>query len=85
MRELKGLVPDAETIVREVSPRPLIVDAALELNCQVIIIPTVVQGWRTFFWAALLSTLSGTAGYLCSQFARGRNSLVAVPSVYSFQ
>lgn len=27
MRELKGLVPDAETIVREASPRPVIVDA----------------------------------------------------------
>ncbi len=40
MRELKVLVPDAETIVREASPRPVIVDAALELNCQMIVMGT---------------------------------------------
>lgn len=40
MAELKALVPDAETVVREASPRPAIVDAALELNCQMIVMGT---------------------------------------------
>lgn len=40
MRELKALVPDAETIVREASPRPVIVEAAVELNCQMIVMGT---------------------------------------------
>lgn len=35
MGALKQLVPDAETLIREASPRPAIVDAALELNCQI--------------------------------------------------
>jgi nucleotide-binding universal stress UspA family protein len=37
MGEFKALIPDAETVVREASPRPVIVDAALELNCQIIV------------------------------------------------
>jgi nucleotide-binding universal stress UspA family protein len=40
MDQLKGLAPDAETLVREASPRPAIVDAALELNCQMIVMGT---------------------------------------------
>jgi len=40
MAELKALMPDAETVVREASPRPAIVDAALELNCQMIVMGT---------------------------------------------
>ena len=40
MDGLKQLMPDAETLVREGSPRPAIVDAALELNCQMIIMGT---------------------------------------------
>jgi nucleotide-binding universal stress UspA family protein len=40
MGELKALIPDAQTDVREGSPRPAIVDAALELNCQMIIMGT---------------------------------------------
>jgi universal stress protein A len=40
MEELKALIPDAETVVREASPRPVIVDAALELNCQLIVMGT---------------------------------------------
>jgi nucleotide-binding universal stress UspA family protein len=40
MGELKALIPDAQTVVREASPRPVIVDAALELNCQMIIMGT---------------------------------------------
>ena len=40
MDEVKRLVPDAETFIREASPRPAIVDAALELNCQMIIMGT---------------------------------------------
>jgi nucleotide-binding universal stress UspA family protein len=40
MSELKALVPNAETVVREASPRPAIVDAALELNCQMIVMGT---------------------------------------------
>ena len=40
MDGLKQLIPDAETWVREGSPRPAIVDAALELKCQMIIMGT---------------------------------------------
>ncbi len=40
MGELKALIPDAQTVVREASPRPAIVDAALELNCQMIVMGT---------------------------------------------
>ena len=38
--ELKALVPDAETAIREASPRPAIVNAALELKCQMIVMGT---------------------------------------------
>jgi len=38
--ELKALIPDAEIVIREASPRPTIVDAALELNCQMIVMGT---------------------------------------------
>jgi nucleotide-binding universal stress UspA family protein len=37
---LKALIADAQTVVREGSPRPVIVDAALELNCQMIAMGT---------------------------------------------
>jgi len=40
MGELKTLVPDARTVIREGSPRPMIVDAALELDCQMIVMGT---------------------------------------------
>lgn len=40
MGELKALVPDAETVIREASPRPTIVEAARELNCQLIVMGT---------------------------------------------
>ncbi|HJT00468.1 MAG TPA: universal stress protein [Terriglobales bacterium] len=40
MGELKAVVPDAETMVHEGSPRPAIVDAALELDCQMIVMGT---------------------------------------------
>jgi nucleotide-binding universal stress UspA family protein len=40
MSELKTLIPDAETVVREASPRPTIVEAALDLNCQMIVMGT---------------------------------------------
>ncbi|HVM94306.1 MAG TPA: universal stress protein [Terriglobales bacterium] len=40
MNALKPLVPNAQTIVREASPRPTIVDAAVELNCQMIVMGT---------------------------------------------
>jgi len=40
MGEWRALVPDAETVVREASPRPVIVDAALELHCQMIVMGT---------------------------------------------
>ena len=40
MAELKALIPDAEIVVREASPRPTIVDAAPELNCQMIVMGT---------------------------------------------
>jgi nucleotide-binding universal stress UspA family protein len=40
MEELKALIPDAQTVVREASPPPVIVEAALELNCQMIVMGT---------------------------------------------
>lgn len=40
MAELKALVPDAETVIREASPRPVIIDAAVELKCQIIVMGT---------------------------------------------
>jgi universal stress protein A len=40
MADLKRQVPNAEPLIREASPRPAIVDAALELDCQLIIIGT---------------------------------------------
>ena len=40
MGELKALLPSAEIVVREASPRPVIVEAALELNCQMIVMGT---------------------------------------------
>ena len=40
MGELKALIPDAQTVVREASPCPVIVEAALELNCQMIVMGT---------------------------------------------
>jgi nucleotide-binding universal stress UspA family protein len=40
MGKLNALIPDAETVVREASPRPAIVDAALELKCQMIVMGT---------------------------------------------
>ena len=40
MAGLKTLMPDAEIVVREASPRPAIVDAAVELNCQMIVMGT---------------------------------------------
>jgi nucleotide-binding universal stress UspA family protein len=40
MGELKTLIPDAQTDVREASPPAAIVDVALELNCQMIVMGT---------------------------------------------
>jgi len=40
MADLKTLMPEAQTIIREASPRPTIVEAALELNCQLIVMGT---------------------------------------------
>ena len=40
MAELKTLVPNAQTVIREGSPRAVIVDAALELGCQMIVMGT---------------------------------------------
>ena len=40
MEELKALIPDAQTVVREASPAAAIVDAVLELNCQMIVMGT---------------------------------------------
>ncbi len=37
MGELKALIPDAQIVIREASTRPAIVDATLELNCQMIV------------------------------------------------
>ena len=40
MAELKAVMPDAETVIREASPRPVIVNAAVELKCQMIVMGT---------------------------------------------
>ena len=40
MAELKTLVPDARTVILEGSPRPVIVDAAPELDCQMTVMGT---------------------------------------------
>jgi len=40
MADLKTLVPDAQTIILEGSPRPAIVEAVLELDCQIIVMGT---------------------------------------------
>jgi len=40
MGELKTLLPNAEAVVREASPRPTIVAAARELSCQLIVMGT---------------------------------------------
>jgi len=40
MDELKALIPDAETVIREGLPSPVIVEAALELQCQMIVMGT---------------------------------------------
>jgi nucleotide-binding universal stress UspA family protein len=40
MGELKVLIPDAQIVVREASPPAAIVDVALELNCQMIVMGT---------------------------------------------
>jgi nucleotide-binding universal stress UspA family protein len=40
MDQLRTLAPDAETVVREASVRPAIVEAALELQCQMIVMGT---------------------------------------------
>jgi nucleotide-binding universal stress UspA family protein len=37
---LKVLIPDAQIVVREASPPAAIVDVALELNCQMIVMGT---------------------------------------------
>ena len=37
---VKALIPDAQIVIREASARPAIVDAALELNCQMIVMGT---------------------------------------------
>jgi nucleotide-binding universal stress UspA family protein len=38
--ELKSQFPDLETMIREGAPRPMIIDAARELNCQLIVMGT---------------------------------------------
>jgi nucleotide-binding universal stress UspA family protein len=40
MGELKASIPDAQTVVYEGSPSLLIVDTALDLNCQMIVMGT---------------------------------------------
>jgi nucleotide-binding universal stress UspA family protein len=38
--EMKALLPEAEIVVHEASPRPAIVEAARKLNCQLIVMGT---------------------------------------------
>lgn len=38
--QLKATLPDTEMLVREASPRPTIVEAAVELNCDLIVMGT---------------------------------------------
>lgn len=40
MAEMKALLPEAEIVVHEASPRPAIVEAARKLNCQLIVMGT---------------------------------------------
>jgi universal stress protein A len=40
MGELQALIPDAQIVIREASARPAIVDVALEMNCQMIVMGT---------------------------------------------
>ena len=40
MAELKEVLPEAEFVIREASPRPTIVEAAQKLNCQLIVMGT---------------------------------------------
>ena len=40
MQKLQERIPEAELLVREGSPRPVIVDAAVELDCDLIVIGT---------------------------------------------
>lgn len=40
MHALKRLMPKVEMSIREASPRPTIVDGAVELSCQMIIMGT---------------------------------------------
>jgi nucleotide-binding universal stress UspA family protein len=43
MGELKALIPDAQIVIREASARPAIVDVALEMNCQMIVMGSVAE------------------------------------------
>ncbi len=38
--QLKAALPDAEMLIREASPRPSIVETAVELNCDLIVMGT---------------------------------------------
>lgn len=40
MQQWQARVPDAKTLIREGSPRPVIVEAAVELECQMIVMGT---------------------------------------------
>ncbi|HYA23986.1 MAG TPA: universal stress protein [Terriglobales bacterium] len=40
MQRWQARVPDAKTVIREGSPRPVIVEAAVELDCQMIVMGT---------------------------------------------
>ncbi len=40
MQEWRARAPGAEAVIREGSPRPLIVDSAVELQCQMIVMGT---------------------------------------------
>lgn len=40
MQRWQNAAPDAEAVLREGSPRPMIVEAALELQCQMIVMGT---------------------------------------------
>jgi nucleotide-binding universal stress UspA family protein len=71
MGDLMLLVPNAETVIREASPRPAIVDGALDLDCQLIVMGT--HGRSGLALAHLL--LGSTAEYVV------RNSKVPVLTV----
>src|SRR5581483_1290228 len=40
MQKVQARFPDAEIVIREGSPRPMIVDAASEFDCQMIVMGT---------------------------------------------